>query len=176
MAAKKMKHSKSYGATEPQYLYDLWKRIRGVTGNKNHPKYHDYGGRGIGMYEPWRPDFPKFRSWMLENLGERPTTGHSLDRIDVNKGYKPGNIQWATLVQQARNQRSNRMVTIGKKTKCLMEWCELYGRDVKLAWMRIFQLGWDPLKALETPPRKLTRKQKAAMLLLRIASILVRKL
>lgn len=169
-AAKKRK--KAYGATEPQYLYDLWKRIRGVTGNPNHPKYKDYGGRGVGMYEKWRPDFAGFRSWILENLGERPTEKHSLDRINVNKGYKPGNIQWATLIQQARNQRSNRFIRLNGEKKCLMEWANEYGLDVKLVWMRIFQLGWKPRKALETPPRKFTRKEKAAMLLIRVAKAL----
>jgi len=70
----------------------------------NNPKGHDrvnYGGRGIKMCPEWESSFAAF---YLE-LGPRPK-GYSLDRIDVNRGYEPGNCRWATIDEQSNNRRN----------------------------------------------------------------------
>jgi hypothetical protein len=64
-----------------------------------------YGGRGITVAADWRHDFAAF----YRDIGPRPGPGHSLDRIDVNGNYKPGNVRWATPHQQRVNQRRSKV-------------------------------------------------------------------
>lgn len=67
--------------------------------------YNDYGGRGIQVYKPWH-NFPIFLEYILKHLGRRPSKKYSLDRIDNDKNYEPGNIKWSTATEQANNRRS----------------------------------------------------------------------
>ena len=66
--------------------------------------YGRYGARGIRVHESWHP-VEDFCDWIAANLGPCPE-GHSLDRIDNNRGYEPGNVRWATHSQQLANRRS----------------------------------------------------------------------
>jgi hypothetical protein len=70
--------------------------------NPNHKKYDNYGGRGIKICDRWK-EFTNF----LNDLGERPP-GTTLDRIDSNGNYEPGNCRWATQEQQVANRRKRR--------------------------------------------------------------------
>ena len=72
--------------------------------NPNHKGYKDYGGRGIKVFEDWEEDFQAFYDYVskLEHFNE---DGYTLDRIDNDKGYEPGNIRWATHSEQRMNQR-----------------------------------------------------------------------
>jgi hypothetical protein len=90
--------------------------------NANHHSYHRYGGRGITICETWH-DFAGF----LSDMGERPDADHSLDRIDNDRGYGPGNCRWATRVEQQRNRRNNRIITIDGLSLCVAEWAERTG-------------------------------------------------
>jgi len=101
-------HNKIYGdsikGSKHYYIHRLWCRIKRKCYNPNDHKYYIYGARGIRMYEPWINDYVLFKTWVLENLGERPE-GSSLDRIDVNGNYEPSNLRWATASLQAYNRR-----------------------------------------------------------------------
>ena len=81
-----------YGTT----TYKSWDSMKARCRNKNNPKY---GGRGITFCKRWE----KFENF-LEDMGERPE-GTSLDRIDTDGNYEPGNCRWATIEEQNRNRR-----------------------------------------------------------------------
>ena len=75
--------------------------------NINCPEYKNYGGRGITICDEWRNSFVAFYDYVskLEHFNE---PGRSLDRIDNNKGYCPGNVRWATAKEQANNKRQRK--------------------------------------------------------------------
>lgn len=101
--------------------YNRWEDMIARCNNPKHAKYPNYGGRGIRVCDRWR----KYANFH-EDMGLRPS-GMSLDRIDNNGNYEPGNCRWATPQEQARNRRSNVMITIDGETHCLAEWVEILG-------------------------------------------------
>jgi hypothetical protein len=72
--------------------------------NPNVERYPYYGGRGIKVCDEWRNEFEAF----LRDMGRKPSLEHSIDRIDVNGNYEPGNCRWATAEVQANNKRRSR--------------------------------------------------------------------
>ena len=86
--------------------YRIWKGINQRCYNTNTPPYNNYGGRGIEMCDEWKNNFERF----LLDVGKRPSTNYSIDRIDNNKGYYPENCHWATRKEQNRNKRNNVML------------------------------------------------------------------
>jgi hypothetical protein len=81
--------------------YKTWSNMIARCENPNVDRYPIYGGRGIRVCEKWRESFGDF----LSDMGRRPTPKHSIDRIDVNGNYEPGNCRWATNSEQQRNKR-----------------------------------------------------------------------
>lgn len=94
----------------------IWSGMRYRVKNKNEAIYKYYGGRGITVCDRWS-SYENF----LADMGECPE-GLSLDRINVDGNYEPGNCRWATKDQQARNKRRNRFYTYNGKTMCLTDW------------------------------------------------------
>ena len=82
-----------------------WCHIKQRCYNKNNKAYKYYGGRGIKLYEEWIDNPKSFIDYIksLENYGVDKL---SLDRIDNNGNYEPGNLRWATKKEQARNKRN----------------------------------------------------------------------
>lgn len=86
------------------YLWHTIDSIRKRCQQPNDKQFPDYGGRGIEIFPAWRKDSRAFFEWIEENLGPRPE-GMTLDRIDNDGNYEPGNLRWATQSEQNRNQR-----------------------------------------------------------------------
>jgi len=87
--------------------------------NTKHPRYKDYGGRGIYVCDEWH-SFPIFRDWFDSHVAE----GEQLDRIDNNGPYAPWNCRGATRKEQARNTRKNVNITWEDETLCIRAWAE----------------------------------------------------
>lgn len=116
--------------------------------NEQHQRFPLYGGRGISVCAAWHESFEQF----LADVGRRPSPRHSIDRIDNNRGYEPGNVRWATQTQQTRNKRNNRMITAFGITKCAAEWAEDFNLpSCRLIGQRIDVLGWTAEAAVSTP-------------------------
>lgn len=81
--------------------YRAWTDAKTRTTNPRGKDWRYYGARGIRMAPEWLHDFPAF----LACIGPRPAPSYSIDRIDVNGDYAPGNVRWATVMEQRMNQR-----------------------------------------------------------------------
>lgn len=81
--------------------YRAWHNIKTRCFNRKAQNYDKYGGRGITIFEGWRTDFLAF----FKAVGKRPSPELSLDRIDPDKNYEPGNVRWGTKYMQRMNQR-----------------------------------------------------------------------
>jgi len=115
--------------------YKTWQSMKGRCFQESHIEYARYGGRGISICKQWL-SFDKF----LVDMGERPE-GCSIDRIDPNGNYEPSNCRWATATEQARNTRSNRIVTIDGTSKPVAEWAECDGAAKATNIYRRLDLG-----------------------------------
>lgn len=96
-------------AVSPEY--QSWRSMIQRCENPNAYDYARYGGRGITVCERWRSCFENF----LADMGPRPSPQHTLDRIDPNRNYEPGNCRWATKAEQSRNVRPRQSNVIGVK-------------------------------------------------------------
>lgn len=129
--------------------YARWGAMIQRCKNKNDAKFHRYGGRGIRVCDRWL-NFLNFYS----DMGDPPTPNHSLDRIDVNGKYEPGNCRWATQKTQQNNRANTRMVTHLGRTQCLTAWAEETGISAKVLRQRIDRDGFSPDEAMSKPLRK----------------------
>lgn len=127
-------------------LYGLWNALRARCRSPLNPNYPRYGAVGIGICDEWADDFMAFADYM----GPRPSQGHTVDRIDVTKGYEPGNVQWATARQQQNNKTSNHVLTVDGESKTIAEWARHLGINPGTLHMRLHQ-GWSDERAIKTP-------------------------
>ncbi len=109
-------------------LYNVWDGIIQRCYNPKSRKFRDYGARGIQMYEAWKSSYANFKCYIISELGERPSSKHSLDRIRNNEGYFPGNLRWATGKKQSNNKRNNVWIECGGMKKTLAQWDDYFGR------------------------------------------------
>ena len=150
-----IKHGHSLrGQNSPEYR--AWVDIISRCTNPKCPRWADYGGRGIGVCDRWRENFAAF----LGDVGARPSRRHSIDRIDNERGYEPGNCRWATDVQQQRNRRNNLLLTHRGETRPLVEWVGISGIS-KTTIRRRLQHGWTAEDALTVQPQEQRRVGRA---------------
>ena len=133
-------------------LSRIWYHMKERCNNPNSKDYDLYGGRGISVCDEWNGSdgFQAFYQWSMENGYD---DNLSIDRIDTDGNYEPGNCQWSNDVEQANNRRSNRMLTINGKTQTFAEWC----RQCNIKYHKVrdrMESGWTAEEALELKPRE----------------------
>lgn len=106
--------------------YRIWAMMHVRCSNPKELNYQYYGGRGIKVCRRWK----KFENFLVD-MGNRPSSKYTLDRINVNGCYKPSNCRWATRAEQNSNRRpfkrSNQVATAFGKTLKISQWAKLYG-------------------------------------------------
>jgi len=141
-------HGMTVGRRQPPE-YRVWAQMKMRCFNKNHPKYESYGGRGLDMDPRWVTSFTTF----LAEVGPRPSSSHSIERVDNYKGYWPGNVKWATRKEQNRNKITNRLVTFMGKKVVLAALAEAVHFNPKFLRKRL-ESGMSAEEAITSPIRR----------------------
>lgn len=145
--SKENKH-RTHGHSKPRTpTYIVWRGMISRCFHSSASSYKRYGGRGITVCDRWL----KFENF-LADIGKRPT-GMSIDRIDSNGDYEPGNCRWTTSKQQANNRSNNRVIKYKDKEMTAKEWSEFVGISYSCLMGRL-RSGWSIEKALVTPVKK----------------------
>ncbi len=143
--------NKTHGLTYSQE-YITWCGMRSRCNSKNSLSYKNYGARGIKVCDRWLKSFENFYA----DMGQKPTSSHSLDRIDNNGDYCPENCKWVTKSEQANNTRNNVHYTLNEETKTISQWAEKYNIPYRRLRERL-RNGWLIGDAVITPFRQLNR-------------------
>lgn len=134
--------------------YNSWRHAKRRCRNPNNIKFNSYGGRGIKFDPRW----DKFKAF-LADMGVRPE-GTSLDRIDPNGNYEPGNCRWATPKEQARNRKNNCLVKYQGELVTIAEVAERAGCSAAALHGRIFAAKMTIDEALRRPFRPIRAKPR----------------
>jgi hypothetical protein len=134
--------------------YKSWSKMLERCDDRTGHHSHHYAARGITVCAKWRSSFSAF----LEDVGPIPTRGYTIERIDNDRGYEPGNVRWATRSEQARNRTSSHMLTVDGVTATLAEWSERTGIDSPTIRARVNKLGWSHKDAVTIPVNSYQRR------------------
>lgn len=137
-----------HGRSHTRGAYATWVLMRQRCNNPDSPDYPDYGGRGIAVCERWGV-FENF----IQDMGECPV-GKSINRINNDGNYEPGNCRWDNQRDQNSNRRSNRRISFMGRTQILRDWALETGINVQTLSSRVGRLKWTAEKALTTPASK----------------------
>ena len=141
-SSHKQKHG---GYKNHRKTYQCWQDMKQRCYNQRHKEFKNYGARGICVCDRWLNSFENFYA----DMGEMPN-GMSIDRIDNDAGYLPGNCRWANKKDQNNNQRRCVFITHGGETLTLTQWADRIGiHYTSLAWR--LKSGWGIENALSTP-------------------------
>ena len=141
-----MKNKRSHHGPNESSEYRSWQSMKDRCLNHNHIAYKYYGGRGIKVCERWQ-SYHAF----ISDMGNKPNSKHTLERINGNDGYHPGNCIWATVIDQNRNKTNG--ITIDGVKKCAKEWCNQFGLKYTTYKYRVYKIGLDRQSAIVMPVR-----------------------
>lgn len=147
MAQYNLKHGSSNTST-----YFSWKAMKSRCYNQNNNRYHAYGGRGIQVCDRWRNSFADF----LADMGQKPLPRCSIERLNNDGNYEPGNCVWSTSRLQSRNTGRNKMVVVNGQLMCYADADAALGLPRNTVGKRI-RRGATPQQAVAIP---LTRTRR----------------
>lgn len=143
--------SRTHGMSDtPEYV--TWAHMVERCESVSCHAFSSYGGRGIAVCLRWRNSFPAF----FEDMGPRPSLNHSIERINNDGNYKPGNCIWASAMEQQRNRRVTHNITALGGTKCLADWAVHSGIPASTISDRLSR-GWPADRAVSEPPSRYVR-------------------
>jgi len=137
--------------------YRIWASMIQRCHNPRCRSYANYGGRGIFVCDAWRNSFAAF----LADIGERPMKTLTLERIDNDRGYEPGNCRWATRADQQKNRRETRLITFNGRTEPALVW----SREVAVSYrtiLRRLDAGWPAEDILTVTPKSTGRRAQSS--------------
>lgn len=147
--AKFNKETKTKHGYKGTITYHSWCSMKARCYNKNHDRYHMYGGKGIVVCDRWMDKDNGFINF-LTDMGERPSTEYSIERLDNSGNYEPENCKWATATEQTRNRKITIKLTYNGKTQTLMEWAQ----EVNIRYSTLrerYHYGWTAEQILNIP-------------------------
>ena len=133
--------NKTHGMSNTR-LYKIWEAMKRRCNSPKAERYHRYGGRGIKYCKEWEQFLP-FYQWAL-NSGY--SNELSIDRIDVNGNYEPGNCRWVTMKEQQNNTSQNRIVKYKGETMSISKFSESIHRPYSAVYQELTKLHWSPDK------------------------------
>lgn len=157
-------HTKSCGCTNKRRtthgksntrLFKVWTSMKQRCQNENDSKYNDYGGRGIKVCEEWS-DFDCFFLWSSNNGYKE---GLTIDRINNDGDYAPGNCRWTTRKIQMSNRRNTIYLEYNGEKRSLSEWSDIVGVKRKTLDSR-YRKGWTEERILFNPVKHYTNKKE----------------
>ena len=133
----KKHNNRKHGMSQTK-LYYRYHNMKDRCYKSSHPGYKDYGGRGIYICDRWLKSFNNF----MDDMGDIPFKGATIDRINNDGPYSPGNCQWSDIITQANNRRSNKLIYINGKIETLAQWLRFYNTPRHNYDERVRALGW----------------------------------
>jgi hypothetical protein len=123
--------NKTHGLSKTS-IYTTYHTMIHRCNNPKNESYIHYGGRGIKVCNEWLKSFENF----FEDMGEKPTKNHSIDRIDVDGNYEPSNCRWATKIEQENNKTDNRIIFYKGKNYTMAKLSKLLNINYSTLWNR----------------------------------------
>jgi hypothetical protein len=131
--------------------YRAWQHMKDRCYNPKSRRYNRYGARGIRVCDQWRESFETFYA----DMGPRPPDDRSIERIDNDGNYEPGNCCWATRADQNRNRSDNIILEYGGLKMTATEWAKKLGLNNRTFFLRL-EAGWSAKDAITRPVEQRT--------------------
>lgn len=143
-------HRKAARSKFPKKLRKVWDSMKRRCYLPHATFYSEYGGRGITICDEWLESSVLFFEWSMAN---GYAEGLSIDRIDNDAGYSPGNCRWVDHFVQSANRRSVVNLTWNGETRNITDWAKHLGVKKGTLWMRV-KMGW-PVERIFTQPYRI---------------------